>query len=138
MEEKIKYQKKIIIILSVIIGILIASIIGIQIYRDIDLKTYTIRYEDVINNIYGERTYKIEITCKKDITIKVNDFGFLNEDGSVRVVDNITYNGKTYKQNESFVIYAYKDNKIELKDYDTNKIAYRFTEIKLNDEKKFT
>ena len=67
----------------------------------------------------------------------MSDFTFKMEDGNYRVINSLTYNGTTYQQNESFVVYAYKENKVTIPKSEDSNLYYKFSEIKTLQSKNF-
>lgn len=113
MEKKIKTQKIIISILVVIILILSTVLIITTVKRNKELNTYSVTFANQYTNppsLYPY--YEITVTCKKEIKIKVKDFSFKINDNDSILLNTVTYNGKEYNKDESFIVYPYKENKI--------------------------
>ena len=142
MEKTIKKQKTIITILSIIIIALTLTIIGTQIAKSIEENTYSVEFTKRYTNppsLYPY--YTIEITCKKNVTINVEDFSFVMDDENNMLLNSLTYNDKEYTQDESFVVYPYKSNIITIHrtagyPQETD-LCFKMTPIKLYETKNF-
>lgn len=115
MEKTIKKQKTLIIILILIIIVLSTILITTTVKRNKELNTYSVTFA----NQYKEPPslfpyYEITITCKKEIKIKVKDFSFKLNENDYMLLNNLTFNNKEYSENESFIVYPYKENTIKI------------------------
>lgn len=143
MEKKDKKQKITIIILSILLAFFSIGFFTNLIINYIDKNTYTVEVTDIVSTTppFEVSTYTIEITCKKNITIKVEDFSFKMEDGNYMLVNALTFNDREYQSTESFVIYPYKENKITIRKtlgYPSNSNLYfKMKELKPNQKQNF-
>lgn len=114
LNEKIKKQKIAIRILSILLIIFfVALILTISNYES-DKNTIEVKLEDYYdkpNSLYT--IYEVSIYSHKDKTINVNDFTF-NHGNMLICVDKIEYNNNTYENDQSFVIYGLRENKLLL------------------------
>ena len=143
MEKKEKNKQKItIIILSILLCFFAISFFTNLIINNIEKNTYNVEITDIYKTPPSQTSkFTIEITCKKNITIKVSDFSFKMENGNFMLINSLTYNNKEYKNEESFVVYPYKENKIIINktlDFPTeSNLYFKMTKLDLNQEQNF-
>ncbi len=137
-ENKIKKQKKTIIILSVFLGIIIVALMGFIIADQVRKQSIRVSLTDYYTTNGATMCYKVEIFSYQNKIINVNDFTF-KHDGDNICVSRIEVNDTTYSTSESFVLYA--DTPTELKLYfilsnDTpNTIYFKFEAVPLGQTK---
>lgn len=136
LEEKIKKQKIIIIILSVLFAItFVTSLALVGYYTNKEKKmdiTLTNHYT-VTGSFYTY--YEVSIYCNINKTIDVQDFTFKHNNENI-CVSKIKYNNVEYETDESFVVYPKQENKlvlyISLTNDEVNNIYYKHNIIKLH------
>ena len=143
MEKKEKNKQKItIIILSILLCFFAISFFTNLIINNIEKNTYNVEITDIYKTPPSQTSkFTIEITCKKNITIKVSDFSFKMENGNFMLINSLTYNNKEYQNEESFVVYPYKENKIIINktlDFPTeSNLYFKMTKLNLNQKQNF-
>lgn len=109
-DKVIKRQRIAIIILSVYVVLCISSLVYKAVLNQAEIK-FVSTYYTPPNSFYDG--YELEILCKQDKIFNVNDFTFFKNGDNI-CVNKIDVDGKTYENEQSFVIKEYEKTKIVL------------------------
>lgn len=138
----IKKQKKIIIILSVLLAVISALFISVEIYINIPKNPIEITFNKIYIPEYSTSyRYEVKTNCKQPTIINVNDFSYKTSEQSNEYisVNTIVYNNTEYQRDDSFIISPYSTNTLTFYYIQTrsSEIYYKFQKIELNTTKTF-
>jgi len=141
-EQYIKKQKKIIIILAILLAIISTLFVSLEIYMNIPKNPIEITFNKIYIPEYSTSyRYEIKINCKQPTIINVKDFTYkTNEQSDEYIgVNTIVYNNTEYQRDKSFIIYPNETNTLTFYYIHTrsNEIYYKFQKIEFNTTKKF-